>query len=155
MGPSERRVGGITVFQTREAANGFCSEELSYRTRCWRWSFSSVTSTHSFPWRAVSSPPWPCLVYCLLRSFCSTSESRACSHGITTVTNSTQTLPHSGILINMNLSSRTERSLYYFCIYTGRLLLPAVSQMEDVAGDGWRYFYICWHPIFSEIWLFF
>ena len=32
--------------------------------------FLSVDSTHSFPWRAVSSRPWPCLVYCLPRSFC-------------------------------------------------------------------------------------
>lgn len=39
--------------------------------------FLSVDSTHSFPWRAVSSPPWPCLVCCLPRSSCGTSNSGA------------------------------------------------------------------------------
>lgn len=40
--------------------------------------FLSVNSTHSFPWRAASSPPWPCPVYCPPRSFCGTSDSRTC-----------------------------------------------------------------------------
>lgn len=40
--------------------------------------FLSVNSTHSFPWRAASSPPWPCPAYCLPRSFCGTSDSRTC-----------------------------------------------------------------------------
>lgn len=60
-----------------------CSRSKDYMS--WLWNKTppvfllSVDSTHSFPWRAVSSPPWPCPVCCLPRSSCGTSDSRACS----------------------------------------------------------------------------
>lgn len=78
--------------------------------------FLSVDSTHSFPWRAASSPPWPCLVYCLPRSSCGTSNSRACDAYFTdssTFINAT----HSSLLCAKSMTYpakwRQFNTLYY------------------------------------------
>lgn len=70
-------VGGI-VLNVWGATYLLCNEELvrEPHERTVKGRFLSVNSTHSFPWRAASSPPWPCPVYCPPRSFCGTADSR-------------------------------------------------------------------------------
>lgn len=68
---------GEIVLNVWGATYLLCNEELvrERHERIVKGRFLSVNSTHSFPWRAASSPPWPCPVYCLPRSFCGTSDS--------------------------------------------------------------------------------
>lgn len=128
-----------------------CSRSKNYMSRCWLWivkrDFISVNSTHSFPWRAASSPPWPCLVYCLPRSSCGTSNRenmrrllyRPASMFINATHSSflcakSTTYPASEDGLIHYIISATEDKVY-FCFFVGKLNINDLNL--------WNNLYVC------------